>query len=136
MITDERLIAYVDGEASEAERAEIEAAASADPELARRIDAHRRLRAKLARSYAPISEEPAPPSLVGLAMSAPTARVVRLPAKRRSAALEVGALAASLVSGVFLGTMAMRKDQVVVADAQGLRAGGALSHALDVQLAS
>jgi hypothetical protein len=129
------LIAYVDGEASDAESAEIEAAAAADPELARRIDAHRRLRAKLSRSYAPISEEPAPASLVDLAMGGP-ANVVHLPARRRALALEIAALAACLIGGLLLGTFAMRPGRLVVADAQGLRATGTLSHALDVQLAS
>jgi hypothetical protein len=136
MITEENLIALVDGEASEAERAELEAAAAADPELARRIDAHRRLRANLSRAYAPVSQEPAPSSLVDLAIAGPTANVVRLTTKRRSRAFEIGALAACLIGGVLLGTLAMRPGRLVVADAQGLRAAGALSHALDVQLAS
>jgi hypothetical protein len=136
MIEEEKLIAFVDGEASESEQAEIEAAASTDPRLAARIEAHRRLRAQLARAYAPIAEQPSPTLLVDLAERR-AAGVVNFAARaRRSFAVQAAALAACLIGGVFLGLFAAGEGRPVVADPQGLRAGGALSRFLDTRLAS
>jgi hypothetical protein len=136
MIEGEKLIAFVDGEASESERAEIEAAAAADPRLAARIEAHRRLRAELARTYAPIAEESSPQLLVDLAKGRAPGVVNFAARARRSFAVQAAVLAACLVGGVLLGLFAAREDRLVVADAQGLRAGRALSRFLDTRLAS
>src|SRR5689334_9460733 len=63
-IPDETLMAYADGELEPAQRAEVEAAIAADPQLAARVEQHRALRRKLNAAYDPILMETVPDALV------------------------------------------------------------------------
>lgn len=60
----ETIGAYVDGELDEIRRRRIEAALNDDPELARQVEAERRLRTALQARFAPIAEQPVPERLV------------------------------------------------------------------------
>ena len=59
-VTREELAAFADGELDDAREAEIAAAVAADPALARQVEAHRALKARLASHFAPIVEAPLP----------------------------------------------------------------------------
>ncbi|WP_313706729.1 hypothetical protein [Massilia sp.] len=160
--SDETLMAYADGELDPAQRGAIERAMRADPEVAAAVERHRALRAQVAGAYAGVLDEPVPqrlrqraaPSIVSLdaarearrqaaAQSEATA-AARLAAKpaapgRRTWA-RWGAIAASLVAGVLVGSAWLGgtgEQAWVSADAQGrLMAGEALAEALTTQLAS
>jgi hypothetical protein len=154
-ISDTQVIAYVDDELPEVERAAVEAAAAEDPALAARIAGHKALRSRLAGAFAGALDEPAPDPLVALIVgSAPAqsasgadnvvdlARVRTLRAdpkpRPRPVWLAWAALAACLVVGAV-----MLQDRLVasapspIAVAGGtMVAKGALARALDRQLAS
>ena len=57
------LMAYLDGELDPVERAGVEQALAADVELRERLEAQRRLRARLADRYDPIVREDVPDHL-------------------------------------------------------------------------
>ncbi len=63
-ISDEILIAYVDDELDEPARAEVEQAARTDAALARRIQAHRRLRARIEPIFGDLISEAPPERLL------------------------------------------------------------------------
>src|ERR1700748_1779967 len=56
-----RIIAWIDGELSAEDAAEVEAAVAADPGLAALADRHRRLRARFTAGLAPLRGGPGPP---------------------------------------------------------------------------
>jgi hypothetical protein len=62
-VTREELAAFADGELEPARHAEVLKAIAADPALARQVEAHQALRARLAAHYAPILDEAVPESL-------------------------------------------------------------------------
>jgi anti-sigma factor RsiW len=68
IITEELLMAYADGELDGAEhatdRARIEAAMRADPDVARRIEKHRALRRELNATFDGVLDEPVPDRLI------------------------------------------------------------------------
>ncbi len=86
-ISDETLLAYVDGELDEMEKARVDAAARTDAALARRIQAQRRLRERMANVFADLVAEP-PPERLAQAVTAkrPPAAVVDLNAVRQQRA--------------------------------------------------
>lgn len=145
-IDDEKLMAYADDELDAAERAEVEAALATDPELARRVAAHRALRARLRASFDPVLAEPVPGRLGATLRAAPqsapdrTARV--LPFRRSSLgprpALRALPLAASFVLGVIAWQLwVQRSPSGAIVERDGkLIASGALERALSAQLAS
>lgn len=151
-ISDEDVIAYVDGEMDEAGRTAMTFAALGDPDLADRIAAHRALRDRLATHFAPITAEPVPDAWIAqvrAATSSPDlpqpAPVIDLSAARaarqarpRPRALWFGpALAASLAIGLFAGSHWLAPSPGPIAARDGaLIATGALASALDTQLAS
>jgi hypothetical protein len=140
-VTDEELMAYVDGEldAAHSESLRQEIAASAD--LSRRVAEQQALRDRLRRAFDPALDEPMPARLTGLTARA---RVVELgsPARRRPsrvAWLSGLALAAGIVLGMALGPALLkfpREQPDVVASGTGVVAGGALADALSRRLAS
>ena len=71
-IPDEKLMAYADGELNATERAEVEAAMAADPEVARRVQQHQSLRKQLGTAYHPTLIETVPDRLVQAVRSAPS----------------------------------------------------------------
>ncbi len=138
-VSEERLMAFADGELSGAERAEIEAALANDAALRERLAVHRRLRTRLSAAFDGVMDEPAPARLTA-ALSPPSApEVVSLAERRRVrwAAREWGAIAASTVLGLVVGVGVMNaRAPLIAADGGGLVARGALAHALDTQLAA
>ncbi|MFZ2031566.1 MAG: hypothetical protein WAU68_14735 [Vitreimonas sp.] len=131
----ETLIAFADGELSEAERAEVQRALDADPALHAQLEAQQRLRTRINAAFDPIAQEPPPAKLVA-AVQAP-ANVVSLAVRRpRWSVREWGAMAASLAAGLIVGIGMLRPQAVVSTDNATLVAAGPLHQALDTQLAS
>ena len=79
-ITDEMLIAYVDGELSEADRTLVASAVAADPALFEKLEQHRRFRARMFGAFAGVLDEPVPERLVEAARPS---KVVSLAERRR-----------------------------------------------------
>jgi len=128
-VTDEMLMAYVDGELSETQRAVVDSAVLADPALFERLEAQRRLRARVFGAFAGVLDEAVPDRLV--AATKPS-NVVSL-AERRPGPPVWAAVAASLVVGVVAGVAIPKSQPAIGAD---LTAHGQLANALDKQLAS
>ncbi len=148
---DEILMAYADGELDPGQRAEIEAAMAADPALARRVEQHRSLRAKLSGAFTKVLDQPVPEHLEaaarGGAMPAASpgrGKVIQFPMRAARApgapwrAREWGAMAASVILGVLLGwrLLAPADSGAFVTGRNALLAGGELARALENQLAS
>lgn len=66
-LTEDMLMAYADGELDAAGQAEVEAAMAADAGVARRIEAHRKLRASFAGVLGGVLDEPVPERLLNAA---------------------------------------------------------------------
>lgn len=131
MTSDERLIAYVDGELAAEDRARFEARMAADPVLARQVAQHRALAQQVNAAFAPVLEEPVPPQLVAAASVAND--------RGRPRPARIGpwaAVAASLVVGLLAGRVAWPPSASVVEEGGALTAHGALAQALDAQLAA
>lgn len=140
-IDDAKLMAFVDGELSAAERDEVEAAVAADAELRAKLAAHQRLRTRLSAAFDGALDEPLPARLLEATQKEPQpAKVVNLAerrAARRWAGREWGAMAASLVLGLLVGLGVTRTQTPLIEPTEGgLAARGALSRALETQLAS
>jgi hypothetical protein len=145
---DETLMAYADGELDELRRAEIAAAIEKDPELARRIEQHRALRAEVAGAFAGLVNQPVPERLRAAALAprasdAAHGNVVRFPARGTPprpapwGGREWTAMAASLVLGVMLTWRFLAPDGGDIATQDGvLMARGDLAEVLNMQLAS
>ncbi len=138
-IDEDLLIAYVDGELDDQARARVDAALAEDASLRQRVEAHRRLRAKLSAAFDGALSEP-PPERLTQAAAAPrtSAAVINLSERRmRWSAREWGAMAASIAAGLVLGVGVMGQPApLIAADDGALLARGALERALDAQLAS
>lgn len=137
-VDEDRLMAFADGELSGAERAEVEAALAQDASLREKLAAHQRLRTQLSAAFDGALDEPVPTRLMEAAQP-PAAEVVKLSDRRaaRWSVREWGAIAASLVFGLFVGVSVMGNDAPLIdAGETGLVARGALASALDTQLAS
>lgn len=137
-ISDEILMAYVDGELDAAARAEVDAALAGDAALRAKLEAQQRLRTRLSAAFDGALAERVPARL-SAAAEAPRADVVDLAARRarRWSARDWGAMAASLAAGVVLGVGLMGAPALMIAAGEdGLMARGALARALDAQLAS
>jgi hypothetical protein len=136
MISDERLMAYVDGEIDAEERAAIEAALADDEALRVRLAGERGLRHGLGALYDPVLDEPLPGRLTAL-LEQPAGRVLELgrPQRPRWRWAAPAAIAASLVVGVLVGQV---WAPIAPKSAEGsmLQAQGALAVALETQLAS
>lgn len=154
-ISDETLMAYVDGELDAAGRASVEAAMQQDPGIGKRIAHQRALLEKLQGAFSAVLEEPVPDRLIqaarGQRAKTPTetaARqgsvadlsVVRDAARRKNFAVALRwqpvAIAASLLLGLGLGFLAWHGPDALIrpgADG-GLVAGAGLADALSTQL--
>lgn len=137
MITQEQIVAYVDGELDDDGRAEVDAAAKADPVVAADIAAHRSLRAQLAAAFGPIADEPVPERLMQAASAPAEAEGIALkPRFTRPLSTQIAAMAACLVAGVLLTFAVTAPRGDFTTGATGLIARGALKQALNTQLAS
>jgi hypothetical protein len=148
MIDPETLAAYADGELSPEDAAKVETAIVADPDLARQVETHRALRARLTAHFNPIVDAPVPDRLTDLLRPKESAQVIDLAAVRRAREEEKpvvetrrprwamgGALAASLALGLVVGRIAIPTGPVASEGGQ-LVARGDLANALTTQLAS
>jgi hypothetical protein len=130
-ITDEMLMAYVDGELSEAQRMAVDSAVVADPALFEKLERHRRLRARMGGAFAEVLAEPVPERL---AAAATTSTVIPFPARPR-AVPAWAAMAACVAIGLVAGLSVPRLGPAPTIGSD-LRAHGQLATALDKQLAS
>lgn len=148
-IDDETLMAFVDGELPPEQRAEVEAAIAADPQLRSAVERQRRLRVAVSDVFAPTAAEPLPEALLAavrgeqrpvqvIDLAAERARRHREPAEiQRPAWHSWGAIAATLVVGIIAGQMAdLGPTPQITARDGALVAQGRLATALDEQLAS
>lgn len=127
--TPEQLAAFADDQLEGAEHDSVGAVVAADPALAQQVEAHRALKVRLGRHFAPIAQAPVPDHLAAL-LQAQSGNIVNLaearktrPSLTRWAWIAGPALAASLILAV-----ALRPD-----DNSGY-AGTELASALDGQL--
>jgi anti-sigma-K factor RskA len=121
----ETIGAYVDGELDEIRRRRIEAALKDDPELARQVEAERRLRDALQARFAPIAEQPVPERLVAAVRDG--AKVAPF-APKRTRWVPV-AIAASIAAVAVVGLQLRPGNDPNLAT-------GPLAQALETQLAS
>ena len=138
-IANEKLMAFADGELDAAARAEIEAALAQDPTLRAKVDAHQIMRSRLSAAFDGALSEPVPEKLRTATHERPPAEIVDFAARRNAkwSAREWGAIAASIALGLVVGVGATRQPQPMIATAEnGMVARGALTRALDTQLAA
>jgi anti-sigma factor RsiW len=90
-IPDETLMAYADDELEPAQRAEVEAAVAADPQLAERVARHRALRKKLNAAFDPVLLETVPDAMVAQIRGAPASGHSAKPAGAASSTAVPGA---------------------------------------------
>jgi len=150
-VSNETLLAYVDGELDDETHAAVEAAIAADPEFAQRVARQQTLRRQLRAAFDGVLEEPVPERLLSAARTAPAASPLasvtnltrvrdekRDRAARRWSLPQWAAMAASLVLGVFVGQTMLRSpaSSPIVARDGRLIAQESLADALSRQLAS
>lgn len=140
MIDDETLYAYLDGELSPEEARRVAAAVDADPALSARLEAQRRLRARLGATFDPIASAPVP---AGIAALPGSPNVTGIGAARAASARRQGfglrqwaAVAAALVAGLFGGHMLTSPEAPTALQGNRLVASAAIANTLDSQLAS
>jgi hypothetical protein len=143
--SDDVLMAYADGELDTATRAEIERAIARDPGLARAVERHRAMAARIRGAYAGVLDEPVPERLAALAAQSRAAPVADLATKRsqrlgdtaRWRLPQWAALAATVVAAVFVGLLVLRGPSPPYEEVGGMRvARGTLAEALTTELAS
>jgi len=153
-ISDETLMAYADGELDASARAAVETAMREDPQIEKRVAAHRALRRKVQAAYSAELSEDIPERLLTATrggISTPGSKVVNLQAARaamnrskvRARPLPTqwrtaGTIAASLVVGVGLGFFLWGRgdSQFMRSPGGALVARGQLAKALSNQLAA
>lgn len=136
---DEKFFAWLDGELSGDEAADMAARVAANPELSRLADEHRAMQARLKRAFDTVAEAPVPDHL--RAALRPSAEVIDFGATQRRPRWQPlphwAAMAATLAIGVLLGTMIQWQGNAPVELRGGqIFAAAALDRALDTQLAS
>lgn len=131
------LMAYADGELGPIEARRVERAIADDPALAAEVARHQALKVTLCRAFAPVAGADAPPRIAAILRDA--AKVTPLHAGQPSATPKwLGAIAASLVIGLFVGQALPRlaKESGIAMEAGQVVARGEVARALDTQLAS
>lgn len=151
-VSEETLMAYVDGELDAEQVGAVEQAMREDAAVAAAVAAHRGLRERLQQAFAPVLDEPVPERLLAAAnagaandTSEASATVVPLRAARNTRAPRRGwrwpewtALAASLAIGVLVAPW-LRPDgpsSLLEMSGDGLVARAELAQTLDTRLAS
>lgn len=139
-IDPEMLMAYADGELDELAAKRVERAIAEDPELARQVEAHRALRARIAGHFAPVAEAPLPDRLKAMLQanvaSIDVARETRARSRWIASSRNWAALAAALVIGLVVGQTLDLNPAPVGSSGGTLVAQAGLERALDTQLAS
>jgi hypothetical protein len=140
---DDKFFAWLDGELSPDEAAEIEARVTASPELSRLAAQHRAMQAELRHAFDAVANAPVPEQL-RVTERPPAAQVIDLGAERRtreprqwSALPQWSAIAATLAVGIVVGTLVPGRSSAPV-EVQGgkMYAAASLDRALTSQLAS
>jgi len=143
MSPDEKFFAWLDGELSGAEAAEMEAKVASNPDLARLAEQHRALGGKLKSVFDQVAEAPVPKHLIETIR--PPARVIDFQSAKEARearrawhpAAQWAAMAATLVLGFFAGTFTPRYDNAPVKVQDGaIYASASLDQALSSELAS
>jgi hypothetical protein len=144
-VTDEeRFFAWLDGELTDSEAAEMAARVEADPELSALARRHRAMQERLGGALDAIAAHPVPEKL-RIAVSRKSASVVDLverrhrdPTSKRTDALPRWAMmAASLAAGIVIGSLEVSDNNSPLEVRNGaLYAAADLQKALDTQLAS
>ena len=140
---DEKFFAWLDGELSGDEAAEMEAKVAADPRLAELAEHHRAVALRLRSAFGSIAEAPVPERLAHT-VRAPRSEVVdfaqrgrKREPRGRPSLPQWAAMAATLVLGLFVGLMVREPGSAPVElEREGIYAAAALDQALDAQLAS
>jgi anti-sigma factor RsiW len=141
----ELLMAYVDGELTPEQAAQVEAAIAADPAIADAVARQFALRRSLGEAYAPVLDEPVPEALTRMLRpsDAEAGNVVTLPARAAPAPRsrwgvpQWAAMAASLLIGVAVSQWVSKSDGALLRTEGGaLVAGAELANGLEQQLAS
>ena len=141
-VSDEMLMAYVDGELGPEERGMVERALAGSPTLREEVERQRMLRSSLGAFYAPVVEEEVPERLRAMLAPEPKgAEIVDFAAARERrrpvfALPHFAAMAASLAVGVIATQLALAPAGPVGVEDGALLAQGALAEALETQLAS
>jgi hypothetical protein len=134
-MTDEQIIAYVDGELGPIEALRFERSVEADPALAERVARHHALRERVANHYAPVVQEAVPDRLRTIIDRGPN--IISFPGRSKvtpSIFQRYGAMAATLAIGLIVGQFL---PHVGATGHQGaIVAQAGLTRALDTQLAS
>ncbi len=145
MTEDQKFFAWLDGELTDEDGAEVARRIASDPELAELAKQHRAMQERLKSAFDPIAEARVPERLSS-PIRRPEADVVDLAAAKRAreqrrpwtlVPREWPAMAATLVAGILLGlTLQQRGDAPVTMDGGKLYAASALDQALSTELAS
>lgn len=139
MTEEEEFFAWLDGELDAEAAARVAARVAADPDLADQAEAHRALGARLRAAFDPVMAAPVPDRIATAPVSLSAAREQRAARRSVGGLPQWAAMAATLVVGLGLGTMAGGRDGQqgpVAIDGGRMVAGSALGQALDTQLAS
>lgn len=139
---DEKFFAWLDGELSGEEAAEMEAKVAADPRLARLAEQHRALVSRLRGTFEAVAEAPVPQLLAGT-LRAPDAEIIDLAARKAERQRRIwpnpahwAAMAATLALGLLVGTLVRQPGGAPLEiDRGGIYAAAAIDQALDAQLA-
>ena len=143
MTSEEKFFAWLDGELSGPEAAEMERQVAADPALTRRANQHRAMQAGLKGAFDLVLDAPLPPRLAEVARGREP-EVIDFAAARRSRPARTwapmpqwAAIAATLAVGIFVGTMVPEEKNAAFEEQGGkVYAAAALGDALDARLAS
>ena len=142
-LSEETLMAYVDGELDGPTREQVARAVAADPEVARKVAAHQAVREQLRAGFAPILKEPVPTRLLSLVQGAPGSMPAQvLPFRKQPvpqrAWMQWGSLAASFLLGAVVWHFAtqLNSSAPITAQQGEFMASGTLQKALDGQLAA
>lgn len=137
MIDPETLMAYADGELDPIAAKRVEQAIAADPDLAARVEQHRKLTISLHAAFDPVAAAPVPPMVETMLRDSATVVPLSPRPARRERSLWLGAVAASLVAGLLAGPLVLPRDTGGIAMRDGTAiAEGEVARALDTQLAS
>jgi hypothetical protein len=128
-MTDEMVVAYIDGRLSSSEVAAFEQSLTQAPELAKRVADHRWLAERIVAAFGPAPiDEPAGPSGVIPFVSR---RALRVRNMKTSWWIQASAIAATLVLGIFVGSADLGRQEPFVTVAGGeLLASGPLANSL------
>lgn len=140
---DDKFFAWLDGELSGDEAAEMQARVASSPELSALADKHRAMRARLKQAFDPIAGAPVPERLRAAAHP-PQSEIVDFGAARRARESrrwrplpQWAAMAATLAVGILVGTAIPQRSGAPVEVQDGtMYAAASLARALDTQLAS